>query len=352
MQIAILTDTHFGARNDSPQFIEYFLSFIENQFLPECEKRGITTILHLGDLMDRRKFVNFSTLNHVRKRFIEKLQERGMTMYCMVGNHDTYYKNTNNVNSLKELFGERYTCFIPVETPTEVQFGSKKFALIPWINKENKEEYDDFISKTDATIVCGHFELNGYEVLRGVKFEGGMEDTSLRRFDKVWSGHFHNRQKKNNIHYLGTPYQITFSDLNEKKGFYIYCTETDELQSIENESKMFMSIEYKDDLDIDDYSIYENKFIKMFVRGKKSQMKLDSVVEKLYDAKVGSLTIIEEEVENIQDSEVADMSLDTLSLIYKEAEDFYSNIEGIPVSKLKKLIQDIYMEALSTDEHE
>ena len=95
-----------------------------------------------------------------------------------------------------------------------------------------------------------------------------------------------------------------------------------------------------------------DKFIKMFVREKKSQTKLYSVIEKLYDAKVGSLTIIEDDVEVIQDSEVADMSLDTLSLIYKEAEDFYNNIEGIPVSKLKKLIQDIYMEALSTDECE
>ena len=352
MQIAILTDTHFGARNDSPQFIEYFLEFIENQFLPECEKRGITTILHLGDLMDRRKFVNFSTLNHVRKRFIEKVQEKNMVLYCLIGNHDTYYKNTNNVNSLKELFGERYTSFIPIETPTEVEFGSKKFALIPWINKENKADYDAFISKTEASIVCGHFELNGYEVLRGVKFEGGMEDTSLRRFDKVLSGHFHMRHRKNNIHYLGTPYQITFSDLHEKKGFYVYDTESDEMEFIENLSRMFLSIDYSDDLDIEDYSIYENKFIKMFVRGKKSQGKLDSVVENLYDAKVGSLTIIEEDAEKIEDAEVADMSLDTLSLIYKEAEDFYNNIEGIPVSKLKRLIQDIYMEALSSDEQQ
>lgn len=352
MQIAILTDTHLGARNDAPQFIEYFLNFIENKFIPECEERGITTILHLGDLMDRRKFVNFSTLNHVRKRFIEKIQEKNMTMYCLVGNHDTYYKNTSSINSLKELFGERYTSFIPVESPIELEFGDKKFALVPWINKDNKEEYDSFISKTDATIVCGHFELNGYEVLRGIKFEGGMKDTSLRRFDRVLSGHFHMANKKNNIHYLGTPYQITFSDLKEKKGFYVYCTETDNLEFIENDSKMFLSIDYTDDINISDYSIYENKYIKMFVREKKSQSKLDSVIEKLYDAKVGSITIVEEDQQSIADEEVADMSLDTLTLICNEAEEFYNNIEGIPVPKLKSLIQDIYMEALSTDDNE
>jgi DNA repair exonuclease SbcCD nuclease subunit len=347
MRLALLTDTHFGARNDSQQFLDYFLEFVENQFLPECEKQNIDTVFHLGDLMDRRKFVNFNTLNQVRERFIEKLQERNIKMYCLIGNHDTYYKNTNQVNSLTELFGERYDCFIPVNSPMDISIGGKVFGLVPWINKENKQECEDFLKNSDADIMCGHFELSGYEVLRGVKFEGGMNDNLLRRFGEVWSGHFHMRHKKNNVRYLGTPYQITFSDLHEQKGFYVYDTESGELDCIENVEKMFLHIDYTDEINIDDLSEYENKYIKMFVRKKTSQTKLDAFVDNLYDAKVGSLTIIEDDDSIIEDTDVADMSLDTLSLIYKEAEDFYETIEGINVSKLKRLIQEIYMEAIS-----
>jgi len=347
MRIAILTDTHFGARNDSQQFLDYFLGFIENQFLPECEKQNIDTVLHLGDLMDRRKFVNFNTLNQVRERFIEKLEDRGMKMYCLIGNHDTYYKNTNEVNSLTELFGKRYECFVPIDTPQDITLGGKVFGMVPWINKENKEECDEFLKNSNADIMCGHFELSGYEVLRGVKFDGGMSDNLLRRFGEVWSGHFHMRHNKNNVRYLGTPYQITFSDLHEQKGFYVYDTESGDLDFISNNEKMFLHIDYTDETDIDDLTKYENKYLKLFVKERKSQSKFDAFVDNLYDAKVGSLTIVENEETDIEDTEVADMSLDTLSLIYKEAEDFYETIEGINVSRLKRLIQEIYMEAIS-----
>ena len=348
MRFAILTDTHFGARNDSQQFLDYFLGFIENQFLPECEKQNIDTVLHLGDLMDRRKFVNFNTLNQVRERFIEKLEERNIKMYCLIGNHDTYYKNTNEVNSLTELFGKRYECFIPIDSPTDITLGGKVFGMVPWINKENKEECDEFLKNSNADIMCGHFELSGYEVLRGVKFDGGMSDNLLRRFSEVWSGHFHMRHSKNNVRYLGTPYQITFSDLHEQKGFYVYDTESGDLDYIENDERMFLHIDYTDETNIDDLSEYENKYLKLFVRERKSQSKFDTFVDNLYDAKVGSLTIIENDDSTvIEDTEVADMSLDTLSLIYKEAEDFYETIEGINVSRLKRLIEEIYMEALS-----
>lgn len=347
MRIAILTDTHFGARNDSQQFLDYFLNFIEDQFLPECKKQNVSVILHLGDLFDRRKFINFNTLNHVRARFIEKIQDANLPMHCLIGNHDTYFKNTNEINSLNELFGKRYDCFLPITKPTEMTFGNKTFALVPWINKENEEECFEFLKNTKAEIVCGHFELRGYEVMRGMNFEGGMNDDLLKRFDKVWSGHFHVRHVKNNIRYMGTPYQITFSDLYESKGFYIYDTDTDNLEFIENKDKMFLHIDYKDDIDDSELKQYENKFVKVFVRDKKSQNSLETFVDKMYDAKVGSLTIIEEDLPKIEETDVADMTLDTLSLIYKEADEFYSTIEGIDVTKLKQLIQDIYMEALT-----
>ena len=105
MKIALITDTHFGARNDNLAFNEYFYKFWENTFFPYLDEHKIDTIIHLGDLMDRRKFVSYKIAKDLRERFILPIASRGIKMHIMAGNHDTYYKNTNEINSLYELLG-------------------------------------------------------------------------------------------------------------------------------------------------------------------------------------------------------------------------------------------------------
>ena len=105
MKIALITDTHFGARNDSIAFNDYFYKFYENVFFPEIDKRGINTIIHLGDTMDRRKFVSYKIANDFRTKFIQPIVDRNIDTHILIGNHDTFYKNTNNINSVAELIG-------------------------------------------------------------------------------------------------------------------------------------------------------------------------------------------------------------------------------------------------------
>ena len=101
MKIALLNDTHNGVRNSSDIFLKNAQDFYENIFFPECEKHDIKQIVHLGDYYDHRKFVNFKALNHNRKHFLNILRDRGMSMDIIPGNHDTFYKNTNDLNALK-----------------------------------------------------------------------------------------------------------------------------------------------------------------------------------------------------------------------------------------------------------
>ena len=171
MKIALVTDTHFGARNDSPVFMEHFMRFFDRVFFPRVAAEGITTIIHLGDFLDRRKFVNFLTLNAVRNGFIQRLEESGATMHCILGNHDIFFKNKSEVNSLQELFSDK---FVVHDKPTTLEFDGLPIALLPWINKENEEESLRFINETDAPILCGHLELHGFQVLRNTTFDGGM----------------------------------------------------------------------------------------------------------------------------------------------------------------------------------
>lgn len=350
MKIAILNDSHFGARGDNQLFLDYFLEFFTDQFFPYLKENNITDVLHLGDLMDRRKFVNFNTLGTVRNCFMDPLRDMGVTMHIVPGNHDTYYRNTNELNSLRELFADRYDNFNLIESPQDLVFGGLSVAMIPWINKENKEETMEFLSSTKSPICCGHFELDGYEVMRGYKFEGGMSDGDLKRFEMVLSGHFHNKSSRNNVHYLGTQYQITFHDLNEKKGFHVLDTETRSLEYVENPRRMFHQISYDDvETDIEkiidtmDFSSYANSYIKILVLNKKSPYTFDRFIDKLYEQNIQNVTIVEEVITSDIEEDALDMAQDTVTIINNE-------IDGMDItnkSDVKNLIRELYMEALS-----
>ena len=101
MKIALITDTHFGARNDSLPFNDYFYKFWEEIFFPLIDKKKIDTIIHLGDTMDRRKFVSYKIANDFRTRFLRPILDRDIHFHILIGNHDTFYKNTNDSTYIK-----------------------------------------------------------------------------------------------------------------------------------------------------------------------------------------------------------------------------------------------------------
>jgi DNA repair exonuclease SbcCD nuclease subunit len=345
MKIAIINDTHFGARNDSPLFLEYFMSFFEKQFFPYCKEHGITKVLHLGDLMDRRKYVNFNTLAEVRKRFVEWFDANGVEFHCILGNHDTFFKNTNHVNSIRELFHDKYKSIYLYEEPTVIEIDGLKIAMVPWINKENEQQFQTFIKSCPASIICGHFELNGYEVIQGINFEGGMDDKIFSCYEMVLSGHFHGKASKKNVHYLGTQYQITFSDARLNKGFHVLDTQTRELEFIQNHDRIYHVIVYDDsksDPMSTDFSSYKNSYVKALVAKKTDPVKFDLWIDRMVQGGVINLNIVEEMVETSDD--VVDVAQDTMSIINEE-------IDKLEISedkgKLKTLIHELYIESLS-----
>ena len=348
MKIAVINDTHFGARNDQKEFLDYFFKFFDEVFFPYIKENEITEVIHLGDFMDRRKFVNFNTLNQVRSRIIQPLEERGITVHCVLGNHDTYYRNTNDVNSLVELFS-KYDNFDVIDKPKVVDFDGLCVGLVPWITKENKTECIEFIESCPCPIIGGHFELKGYEVIRGVKYDGGIDDKLFKNYEYVMSGHFHGKQSKNNVHYLGTQYQITFADLEEQKGFHVLDTEDRSLTFIRNPHVMFHAVNYDDTTVVDnhwktfDFSKYEGCYVKVIVDKKTKPLIFDRFIDKMYKAGVYNLTIIEDHNDESDEEEIIDMAKDTVTLIQDE-------IDSLDIDKkdeIKKLISDLYMESLS-----
>jgi len=345
VKIALINDTHFGARGDSQLFFDYFMRFFDDVFFPYVREHNIDTVIHAGDLMDRRKFVNFSILNQVRTKFIQRLREENIDFHCILGNHDVYYRNTNEVNSVRELFGSDIKLY---EKPEVVEFDGLQIALLPWVNKENHNDSVNFIKTAAAPILIGHLELEGYEVMRGVGFDGGMSPKLFDRYEKVLSGHFHCRQEKDNIYYLGTQYQITFADVTETKGFHILDTDTRELEFVENPYKMFHTLRYNDEdgpIEERKYPEFKGSYIKLFVETKKHPYAFDRFMDRLYESGVAKITVVEEIIDSEwTKEEIVDLAQDTVTLINNEI-DSIDEVED--KARMKKLIKDLYMESLS-----
>jgi len=347
MKIALLNDTHCGVRNSSDIFIDYQERFYTDIFFPYLKEHGIDKIIHLGDYYDNRKNINLKALHRNRKHFLEVIRERGIHMDVFPGNHDTFFKNTNDLNSLKELLGY-YVDEVKVHMePTIVEYGSMKIALIPWINEENEEATLKFLAECQADVVMGHFELTGYEVLKGIEHKHGMDPSHVGRFDAVYSGHFHTKSSKGNVTYLGSQMEFMAGDADDPKYFHVLDTETGELEAVRNPLTIFKKIYYDDEQN--DYSNYdfkslEDKFVRIIVVNKSKQCTFDQFVDIIQSTRIHELKISENFVEftgsSVDDEQVSVDDTQTLLNSYVDAVD-----TSLDKDRIKKEISALMIEA-------
>ena len=295
MKIAILNDTHCGIRNSSEIFLNNSEEFYNNVFFPECEKHGIKQIVHLGDYYDHRKFINFKALNQNRRVFLDQLRKRGMSMDIILGNHDVYYKNTNELNSLKECLGHYMNEVHIITEPKVMQYDSLKMGLVPWICQDNYDLCMNFIRDCKADWIGSHLELNGFEVMRGLTNKHGMDPKLFSRFEMVLSGHYHCSSKKDNIWYLGSQMEFFWSDAHDPKYFHILDTETREMTKIRNPHTLFEKILYNDEqIDYNNYNKdLTNKFVKVVVVNKTDPFIFDRFIDNIQNQKIYELKIAE-----------------------------------------------------------
>ena len=353
MKIALINDTHAGARGDDPRFNEYFFKFWEGTFFPYLEEHGIKQICHLGDVVDRRKFISFVTLNSWRKRFFDVIRDSGIQMDVIVGNHDVTYKNTNEINAMNELF-DHYDNIKVLTEPDTFNYDGCDVAMVPWINSGNYEQTLEFLKETKAQIVFGHFEIAGFEMDRGNICHTGMDKSLFDRFDTVLSGHFHHKSSSGNITYLGNQYEITWADYNDPRGFHVFDTETRELTFVQNPNRMFHKITYDDGAtDFDywkayDYLSLKDSYVKVVVINKQNPYLFDNVIDNLYKAGVGDISIVEDFTETIveNDQELIDQAEDTMTILSKYIDNLTLNVDNV---KLKNLMKELYVEALTTE---
>lgn len=348
MKIAVITDTHFGARGDRQALLDNFVQFYREVFFPYLRKNNIDTVWHLGDLVDRRKFINYNTLDTMKHEFLDTMDTMKINCHMIMGNHDMYFKNKVRPNALYELLGE-YGNIITYCEPRDVP--DQPICVIPWICDETQEAAYKLIKESKKRFCFGHLQIKNYEMDIGRIADEGEDKALFESFDKVLTGHFHHRNSKDNIFYLGSPYEMTWRDYKDPKGFHTFDLDTGELEFIENPYKMFHKIMYDDkdmeliDLleDLDGRKLY-NTFVKIVIINKNNNFWFDTYLEKLNEKNVVDIQIVEDHHNLNMDSDdgILEQAEDTLTILNKYIDGSDFNVDK---AKLQQLVKELYDEA-------
>lgn len=347
MKLGIISDTHFCFKRSNKDYHDYFERFYNDVFHPALEDRRIDSVIHMGDAFDNRKGVDYWGLEWAQRVFYDRLAKEKICLYQICGNHDAEKKTTNKHNAIDTLLRD-YDNIERITEPKEYKISNLNCLFVPWICKDNQLKTFEILEKTNAKIVFGHFEFTGFSLFPGLVQPHGMSTECFNKFDRVFSGHYHTRSNDGKIFYLGNPYQMFWSDVEDIRGFHIFDTNTYELEFIENPYSMFERIYYSNtDYKTFDYSKIENKNIKLIVQNKDNQSDYDRFISEIMKYNILDLKIVE--TVDVYDELIEFNELDaedTLTILnkYIEQSDFKLNKKII-----SKILNETYKEALELE---
>ena len=328
-KVALITDTHFGARKGSQIFHDYFEKFYAETFFPTLIERGIRTCIHLGDLFDVRKSIDYWSLDWAKRVFFNPLRDAGVDTHIIVGNHDIYYKHSLLLNALNLNLNE-YDNIAIYNRPETVSIEGAPIFMVPWICEDNAELFTERLEESTAELCMGHLQLTGFYANQNYQCEHGTNPQIFSKFDKVLSGHFHKKNTTGNITYIGNAYQLYWNDVNEVRGFHILDLDTGELEFIANPNTLFHTIYYNEDKKkLYNPNKYKDAYIKIVVE-KATPTKLTAFVDSLYKVGVHDIKVIENQSLDIED-DIEVETEDTLTTLtrYVQAMDEEHDKEGI-----------------------
>lgn len=352
-KIALISDVHFGCRNNSETYLEIIKKFFTITLVDALEKHKITDVRILGDLFDCRNNINVRTLNVAMDVFRWfKINKPDVQFKILLGNHDIYYKNRIDVNSI-ECLRQVGNIEIIDKVTTEV-INSKEIISYPWLVPGSNEQCH-FLSVANGdkkyNLCLGHFEIRGFEISKGVYDTENLEISLFKNFDKVFTGHYHLRSTTQNVTYLGCPFQQTWSDYGDDKGINIWDIDEEKHIFIKNEiSPEFIKV------NIDDL---QNKNVSLLkkIKGNHVKFMIDKKVEESWlvkaRAKLESFEPFTFEVENtIIETQIDDTSIDItkindpFSLLMECVENIMELDDDIDKTELKRYLMEIYSDSL------
>lgn len=342
----VLGDLHWGCRNANSIFFYHFKKFYDFLF-DYIDEHQINTIYQLGDVFDNRKHCNLKALKASKEIFFDPLRDRKVMMYVLVGNHDSHHRNTLDINSPELILGD-YDNIEVIDQPWTISLQDTTIDMIPWICQDNEDQILNFINSSKSDLCFGHFEMKHFEMYRGMVAQEGLDPNIFAKYELVCSGHFHTKSRKDNILYTGTPYELTWQDYNDSKGFWIFDTITRHIEFVPNPDTTFIRVEYIDDVAPDIKRIdLTNKFVKIICVNKTDLYKFDQFLTNIQSKKPYEVNIVENTFTGCDDVIVDDkINLeDTMSVL----DHYVDSIDTvIDKNRIKTFMNTLYVEALNT----
>ena len=284
-KICLLCDTHWGEQQDSEKLHQNMELFYTKALFPYLKKNRINKVIHLGDVFHNRKKIDMRTAEIARYAFFEPLRDNSIQMDIIAGNHDLYYRERSDTSSLNEIvdFYDNIQIF--------TRAGHGRFGYyIPWINKSNREETLEEISRQDGIDAFGHLNLVGFQMYRGSKALHGDEPGIFSNFRHVYTGHYHHKNTIGNVTYLGSTGQYTWADAGDERGFHIYDTDDASIEFVKNPFNFYEVLTYSDSAKATDYDV-EGKHVRVYYDEIKKASHFESFMrdlEKMGPVKVSS----------------------------------------------------------------
>lgn len=357
-KLLLITDQHFGVRDGNAAVQQHQEEFYRDFVLPFIRSSKVDAIIDLGDTFDKRKTMDMKVLQDAKRAWFDPLREIGIPVHTLVGNHTAYFKTNNDVNTIELMLSE-YDNLIPYSRPTEIEIDGVSLLMMPWICPGNFEECMSMLSSTTSQLMFGHLEVRGFEMYRGSPSDHGYDPSIFKKFDMVFSGHYHHRSTKGNIHYLGAPYEMTWSDYDDARGFHVFDTETRELTFHRNPNRLFLKIVYDDSKIVDLESMRAEleqirdgvcgSYVKIIVSGKTNPYWFDIFVDSIEKMKPVDVQVVDDHLnmQEMTDDSIIDEAEDTLSIIRKYAAQVSS--DSSTAAALDRMLGDLYLEALKME---
>lgn len=320
------------------------------------KKEDVRHLIHLGDVYDRRKYVNYATASRFRTECLEPLNAATIESHLITGNHDEYYKNTHIVNALDENISNRYDSIHVYNTPVLIDIAGTKIQLMPWITESNQEESHYVIDKPKADILMGHLEIENFKMYKDSLSEHGLDPNKFSLFDIVYSGHYHHKSARGNIVYLGAFGEYTWSDHNDFRGFHIFDLSTRQLTPYQNINHMFKMMIYDDVKEKDiiakiqatNFSKYKDCYVKIVCVNKTNMYAWDMLIDNLYKVNPIDISIVEDanSFSDTKEDEIINETQDTATIL-----DSYIDGLTLPVNndRMKKFMRSVYNDAVTME---
>ena len=306
-KIGVIGDLHLGARGGSKYMREFMHNYILNK-LEYFAGADVNQVVFVGDINNSRTNIHMMDaffLTVTLRALVEKL---GLKLIVLVGNHDSHFKEDLTINTPYTLMREYATI---IDSPSTYSGG---LVFIPWVCKTNEDKVNKYI-KDGGTYCFGHFDLMGFQFSKGVYSKDGMDAKRLRNFDKVITGHYHVKQTGGNIHYVGSPYPITWTEVGTDKGVHILHPDTGELEFIENSvnDSLFVKVEFEKEPLFKESDLV-GKIVKCVIKEKSTPMKMKKFFDSMSGIDLIRLDYIDQTETEIDTKETVNLEEDQINM--------------------------------------